>query len=119
MRMEILLSLFVHILFPGGSVVKNPPASAGEAGDKSLIPGSGRSLGVGWQPTPVFLLGKFHGQRNLVGYRPWSHKELTEHAHIMMSRLTSISSILPGMSYIFENLLSRLKGSQFHKGTST
>ena len=21
-----------------------------------------------WQPTPIFLPGKFHGQRNLVGY---------------------------------------------------
>ena len=33
-----------------------------------------------WQPTPVFLLGKSHGQRSLVGYSPWSHKEsdLTE-----------------------------------------
>ena len=30
--------------FPGGSVVKNPPANAGDAG---LIPGSGRSPGVG------------------------------------------------------------------------
>ena len=28
-----------------------------------------------WQPTPVFLLGKFHGQRSLVGYNPWGHKE--------------------------------------------
>ena len=25
-----------------------------------------------WQPTPAFLPGKFHGQRSLVGYRPWS-----------------------------------------------
>ena len=24
-----------------------------------------------WQPTPVFLPGKFHGQRSLVGYSPW------------------------------------------------
>ena len=30
--------------FPGGSVVKNPPANAGDAGS---IPGSGRSPGVG------------------------------------------------------------------------
>ena len=29
-----------------------------------------------WLPTPVFLPGKFHGQRNLVGYSPWGHKEL-------------------------------------------
>ena len=25
-----------------------------------------------WQPTPVFLPGGFHGQRNLVGYSPRS-----------------------------------------------
>ena len=24
-----------------------------------------------WQPTPVFLPGKSHGQRSLMGYRPW------------------------------------------------
>ena len=29
-----------------------------------------------WQPTPVPLLGKFHGLRSLVGYSPWDHKEL-------------------------------------------
>ena len=29
-----------------------------------------------WQPTPVFLPGEFHGQRSLVGYSPWGHREL-------------------------------------------
>ena len=29
-----------------------------------------------WQPTPVLLPGKSHGQRSLVGYRPWGLKEL-------------------------------------------
>ena len=29
-----------------------------------------------WQPTPVFLPGKFCGQRSLVGYSPWGCKEL-------------------------------------------
>ena len=29
--------------FPGGSVVKNPPANAGNMGDMDSIPGSGRS----------------------------------------------------------------------------
>ena len=29
-----------------------------------------------WHPAPVFLPGKFHGQRNLVGYSAWGHKEL-------------------------------------------
>ena len=28
-----------------------------------------------WQSTPVFLPGKFQGQRSLVGCSPWSHKE--------------------------------------------
>ena len=28
-----------------------------------------------WQPTPVFLPGKSHGWRSLVGYRPWGQKE--------------------------------------------
>ena len=28
-----------------------------------------------WQPTPVFLLAKSHGQRSLAGYRPWGCKE--------------------------------------------
>ena len=28
-----------------------------------------------WQPTPVFLPRKFHGQRSLVGYNPWGRKE--------------------------------------------
>ena len=31
-----------------------------------------------WQPTPVFLPGKSHGQRNLVGFSPWGRKR-TEH----------------------------------------
>ena len=29
-----------------------------------------------WQPTPIFLPGKSHGQRSLAGYSPWGHKEL-------------------------------------------
>ena len=28
-----------------------------------------------WQPTPAFLPGESHGQRSLVGYRPWGRKE--------------------------------------------
>ena len=44
---------------PGGSVVKNPSAKAGDIGSESLIPGLGRSSREGkWQPTPVFLPGE-------------------------------------------------------------
>ena len=28
-----------------------------------------------WQPIPVFLPGKSHGQRSLAGYSPWGSKE--------------------------------------------
>ena len=48
---------------PGGSVVKNLPTSAGD-NRSGFDPWSGRS------PTPVFLPGKFHGQRSLAGYSP-------------------------------------------------
>ena len=37
-----------------------------------------------WQSPPVYLPVKFHGQRSLAGYSPWSHKSqtwLSVHAH--------------------------------------
>jgi len=61
----------------------NGKESSCYVGAWGLIPGSGRSSGKGkmpwkreWLLTPVFLLGEFHGQRRLVGYRPWGRKEL-------------------------------------------
>ena len=42
--------------------------SARSAGDPVLIPGSGSPWRRKQQPTPVFLPGKFHGQRSLAGY---------------------------------------------------
>ena len=40
---------------------------------------------------PVFLPGKVPGQRNLVGYSPWGHREsdMTEHAHIERTQTSS------------------------------
>ena len=29
-----------------------------------------------WQPTPVFLPGKSHGQRSFAGCSPWDHKRV-------------------------------------------
>ena len=45
-----------------------------------------------WQPGPVFLPGKFHGQGNLVGYSPWGRKEwdTTKHACTHSLFFTSI-----------------------------
>ena len=51
MGAKLSVRIFQYIrekmVFPGGSVVKNLPANAGDAGDTSLIPGLGRSPGVG------------------------------------------------------------------------
>ena len=65
-----------------------------------------KSLGVkipwrrAWQLTPVFLPGKFHGQRSLAGEpdSPWGHKELdtTErarthtHTHTLSAKLRKV-----------------------------
>ena len=57
--------------FPGGQVVKNPPAKAGDARDAVSIPGLGRSPGEGnGNPLQYFLPGKFQEQRSLLGYSP-------------------------------------------------
>ena len=63
--------VFVILNFPGGTLVKNPPAR-GEAGEAASIPGLGRSPGVG---NGNLLPGKFRGQMSLVGYSPLGHKE--------------------------------------------
>ena len=55
-----------------------------------------------WQPTPVLLPRKSHGQRSLVGCSPWGRKELdtTERLHFHFSlsciemEMTTHSSIL-------------------------
>ena len=60
----------------GVLVVKNLPANAGDTRDADSIPGLGRSSGVGNGTHSSILAWKFHGQRSLVGYSPWSHKEL-------------------------------------------
>ena len=57
-------------------VVKNPPVNAGAKWHGfnpwvRKIPWRKK-----WQPTPVFMPGKFHGQRRLAGISPWDHKEL-------------------------------------------
>ena len=65
--------------------MKNPPANAKDAGDARRgfdhwvrkFPWRRK-----WQPTPLFLPGKFHGQKSLGAYSPWGHKEsdMTEHS---------------------------------------
>ena len=65
--------------FPGGWVVKNPPANARDA---SLIFWLEISPGRKWQPFPIFLPGKFHQQRSLAGYSPWNYRVWRDWAYI-------------------------------------
>ena len=39
-----------------------------------------------WQSTPVLLPGRSHGQRNLEGYSPWGHKELTTTEQLTLTK---------------------------------
>ena len=65
-------------------MVQNLPAKAGDSRDGEFDPWVGKIPWTRkWQPTPVFLPGKFHVQRSLAGYSPWGHKEsdMSEHTH--------------------------------------
>ena len=54
-------------------MVKNLPANVQSLGQED-------PLEKEMAPTPISLPGKSHGQRSLVGYSPWGHKErTTEH----------------------------------------
>ena len=83
-------------------VIKNLPANAGDTRDMGSISELGKFSGEGsgqpgkilwrrkWPVTPVFLLGKSHGQRNLVCYSPWSRKDLDTTRQLSTRTLTHI-----------------------------
>ena len=59
--------------FPGGLVGKESTCNVGDLGS---IPGLERSPGEGHgNPLQYYFLENPHGQRHLVGYGPWGHKE--------------------------------------------
>ena len=66
-------------------MVKNLPASAGDARNAGSIP-----WGRKWQLTPEFLPGKSQGEKSLVGCSLWGCKELdtTEHVHTYIHAAT-------------------------------
>ena len=51
-------------------VVKTLSANAGDIRNVGSVPGSGRSPGKAWHPTPVFLPGEPHEQRSLADHSP-------------------------------------------------
>ena len=69
--------------FPGGSVGKESTCQCRRHKRRNSNPWVRKiPWRLAWQPTPVFLPGESHGQRNLEGYSPWSDKEsdMPEHS---------------------------------------
>ena len=75
------MGVSINMGFPGDSDSKE---SACNAGDLGSIPGPGRSPGGGHGHRFQYsCLENPHGQKRLVGYSPWGHKdsEVTERLH--------------------------------------
>ena len=75
-KLDYRWSLMGLLGFPGGTSVKDPTCQCKRYKRCRFDPWVGKiPWQRAWQPTPVFLPGEFHGQRSLVGYSPWGHKE--------------------------------------------
>ena len=69
-------------MYPGGTSGKESACQGRRCKGYGLDPWVGKiTWRRKWQPTPVFFPGQSHGQRSLVGYGSWGHKEsdTTEH----------------------------------------
>ena len=73
-------------------MVKNLPDNAGDSGEVGSVPGK-MPWRRKWQPTPVFLPGKFHGQKSLAGCSPWDHKESDIAGQLSMHMHTSAPTV--------------------------
>ena len=74
--MFMCVCVYIYMDLPGGSVVKNLPANAGDR-RHGFDPWVGKiPWRREWQPTPVVLPGKSHGQRSLKGYSPLGLKSI-------------------------------------------
>ena len=63
--------------FPGGTSGKELACKHRRRKRRGFDPWVGKiSWRTEWQSIPVFLSGESHGQRSLMGYSPWDHKEL-------------------------------------------
>ena len=79
--------------FPGSSDGKESACNAGYLGRKDSWVGK-IPWRRAWQPTPVFLLGEFHGQRSLAGYSPWSRKDSDTTGQLTVSLSLSLLRFL-------------------------
>ena len=77
------MKVYLPLGFPGGASGKEPACQCRRCNRFGFNPWVRKIL---WrraqQPTPVFLPGEFHIQRNLAGYSPWDCKESDINTHI-------------------------------------
>ena len=78
--------------FPGGALVGNPPANAGDAGDVNSSPGLGRSSGEGNNNPFSILPWKITWTEEPGGYSHWGHQQLDMTGHARMPYLRSSGS---------------------------
>ena len=79
----------MYVAFPGGK------ESTCQCRRHGFDPWVGKILwGRKWQPTPVFLPGKFHGQRSLLGYSPWGGRESDMTEQLSTHHAYSLSVVL-------------------------
>ena len=117
--------------FPGGSVVKNSPANAGDTRDVGFIPGPGRSPGKGnGNPLPVFLPGESPwteepGRIQFLTSKSWTWLN-DSHSHFLFGKWSPPSSqaeetqkcrwvsIPQGNTEVTELESQYIKGSSIH-----
>ena len=96
-------------------MVKNLPSITGDVRDPGSIPWR-----RAWQPTPVFLPGKSHRQRSVVGYSPWGLKEsdttewLDKSLELAFSKVSFIASLWDSLEVTLSGLFSPYSWFSFH-----
>ena len=88
---QLLTHIYVYMGFPSGASGKESACQCRrqKTGLGSL--GWEDPLEEAWQPTPIFLSGKSHGQRSLVGYNLWGRKELGVEKSWGSKRVTEVT----------------------------
>ena len=62
-----------------------------------------------WQPTPVFLPGKFHGQRSLAAYSPWGCKNSDTTEHHALSKSSQSAKAMYRVRFQLYDILEKTK----------
>ena len=88
--------------------IKNLP-TVQDTQEMGLIPGSGRSPGVGkWHPTPLFFPELSHGQRSLAGYSLWDCKESDMPERLMHTRMINdVGHLFVSLFYVSTSSLAK------------